>query len=79
MYKTSNYPLYRMPSKLEANFAMFAKGWNRIIYNDSQCLDFLHTHFQPQVAPIDDATLTLQQCDVTTLLLPRFILLVCDD
>lgn len=42
----------RLPPKLALNFAKYAKGWQRSVFNDSAAIAFLNEHFQPQVAAL---------------------------
>lgn len=42
----------RLPPKLALNFAKYAKGWQRFVFNDSAAIAFLDEHFQPQVSAL---------------------------
>ena len=50
IYQTTD--IANLPAKLTLNFEKYAKGWDRIIFNDSMAIAFLNEHFQPQVTSL---------------------------
>lgn len=51
IYQTTQ-ALDRLPPKLALNFEKYAKGWERVIFNDSAAVALLDEHFQPQVSAL---------------------------
>ena len=48
IYQTYNWK-DRIPAKVEANMLKFAPQYKRSIYNDSECAEFIKTHFHSSV------------------------------
>ena len=48
IYQTYNWK-DRIPAKVEANMLKFAPQYERSIYNDSECAEFIETHFHSSV------------------------------
>ena len=48
IYQTYNWK-DRIPAKVEANMLKFAPQYERSIYNDSECAEFIKTHFHSSV------------------------------
>ena len=39
----------RIPTKVAENFAKYASGYQRFVFDDAECLSFLKTHYHPAV------------------------------